>query len=90
MDGGMAEWAQVFRDHCPYDKSHLKDIFTRFPVSVFSCGKHLREGIVRWSYVIDSDGDTNRQEFLDFIDGNGFKVVALNKQVFHIYPIYDK
>lgn len=92
MTEQMTIWASIFRAHCPYDKSYITEIIKKFPVSVFACGKHLNEKAVRWSYIIESDTDNDRLEFLDFIDGNGFRVVAnqCNKKFFHIYPIYDK
>jgi len=53
-----------------------------------SCGRHLIEKCVYYSYTLPPICK-GRDEFLDFIDGNGFRIKQYGRpNMYRVYPIY--
>ena len=83
-------YVETFKEHCRCDKNFIPYIINTYPSKVLACGRHLFAKEVRWGFVLDPNRKKEGIEFLDFINGNGFKVVKTKTDgIFHIYPIYD-
>ena len=85
------ECYNAFYDQCTDDRSCMSDIYRRFHSLVINCGKHLLEKEKFWSFIIPSNGDTSKyQEFLEFLDGNGFIVETVKPTLYKIIPQYPE
>lgn len=84
----LAAYTKAFKEQCTCDPSFVPYILHEYPGKALSCGRHVYEKGVRWSYTIDPDREASSFEFLDFINGNGF-IVKESKigDIYHIYPI---
>jgi hypothetical protein len=85
----MAEYTEhlkLFMNQCPYDKAHIKEIALTYPKHVNAFGMRLKQNCAGWSYFSTSD---EHDEFLEFIDGNGFKVEHFMTDIYNIYPINE-
>ena len=84
------ECFNAFLDQCTNDKSYIPELYKRFYLQINTCGEHILTKDVVWSYIIP-DGITRNKylEFLDFIDGNGFKVIQKEQDCYKIMPQYN-
>ena len=88
MRMNLCGYFAIFSDQCICDKKFIPYIVNTYPIKAGNCGRHIEERGVRWSYTIDPDYREKSFEFLDFIDGNGFRVIPTrNPDLFHIFPI---
>ena len=75
----------AFMDQIEYDKEFV-DNLNYFKVE--ACGRHLVDKCVYYSYSLPPIYKF-KDEFLEFIDGNGFKVKQHGRaNMYRIYPIY--
>lgn len=81
------DWESVFGNQYTCDRIYVEDIYRRFPLKVKACASKLYLGNIRWAYST-SPNEEERDEFLDFIDGNGFEVKQVQPHTFHIIPQY--
>lgn len=82
LDG---ELIAAFFTQCTNDKNYLNYILNTYPAKVKAVGVRLLEHDKHWHYAtINGQVD----EFLDFIDGNGFEI-SKNKdgRTYYITPI---
>jgi len=84
------ECYNAFLEQCTNDKSHFKDIHRRFRAQIMTCGRRLLEKRVRWTYIVPPDKDQKYLEFLEFLDGNGFIINQVQKDLYHIIPQYPE
>lgn len=78
---------RVFKAQCTCDKEFMDEFISNHRSGILLCAKHLLKHEVHWPYLkVFSSEDA---EFLEFIDGNGFKVVPSQSTsgLYHIYPI---
>ena len=75
----------AFMNQIEYDKEFAADL-NYFKLQ--ACGRHLLDKCVYYSYNLPPT-IKGKDEFLDFIDGNGFKVKQHGRpNMYRIYPIY--
>ena len=64
-----SEEIEAFIKHIPFDKNNVSELMPRYGITIRSLGKNiLRNQTTVWCTGVEMD------EFLDFIDGNGFIV----------------
>jgi hypothetical protein len=75
-----------FVAQCTADKDHLEYIINKYRLQAIFCGDRLKESNT-WGFLARPHNADD--EFLDFIDGNGFIVTrsAPDSHVYHITPI---
>lgn len=81
------ELFETFRNQCTHDKSFIDYIISRYRGAVKGTAMRVLNRVVRWNYTTE---DGNIDEFLDFIDGNGFSVrhSLSSERTYYIRPIY--
>ena len=64
----MNQYIKIFRDFIPKDKGRIKELIPRFFNEIQLLGKHIEKKTEKL-YAISTE---SIEEFIDFIDGNGF------------------
>ena len=78
----------AFLNQLEYDRGFMEDLMSRYYFKVRTCGEYLLKKQVYYSYTVPP-GIRGKDEFLEFIDGNGFKVVKHGGyNLYRIYPQY--
>ena len=83
---------RAFEGHCACDQTFIEEIERRFPMKVRACGMHLLDRCKGWSYTLPENTEEaeHYQEFLDFLDGNGFILKQVRPNLYHITPEYPE
>lgn len=75
----------MFVSQCTCDNTYIGYICTTFKNQVVYTGIHLEDRCSGWTAYAHTKDD---EEFLSFIDGNGFTVSFLHDNVYRVIPIY--
>lgn len=81
------KYIEIFMQQCTCDKQYLDYICSTYRNQAVSMGMHIESMNVRWSFPMRSKDD---EEFLSFIDGNGFTISFHKDNIYHIIPIYTQ
>ena len=81
---------EAFTMQLEHDQAFLEHIVNHYYFKVRACGEYILKNQVYYGYTVPP-GFKGKDEFLDFIDGNGFKVVKHGGyNLYRIYPIYKQ
>ena len=83
------ELLDYFRRQCCKDSSYINYMISINRWNCLRTGAQLKEGYRCWSFIIDGDKD---EEYIDFIDGNGFyvhKLLEINGHSTYIIGVMD-
>lgn len=79
------EYILTFMSQCTCDNKYMSYICTTFKNQVVYTGMHLRDRCSDWTAYAHTKDD---EEFLSFIDGNGFIISFLHDNVYKVIPMY--
>ena len=90
LDVETIEQVEAFIEHIPYDKDRVEKLFSHYYFTI----KKVGQNIIAHKNTVWSSNSPDMQEFLDFIDGNGF-IIDRYADPEDTYPvqidiIYDK
>ena len=84
------EFRKKSKNKLQADYDFVKELMHYYNFKIIACGRHVRAKNVYYPYILPP-GIKGKDEFLEFIDGNGFKVVPFSSPgVFRIYPQYKE
>ena len=79
---------KIFIQHLLYDKSFAEAFVERFPRMAETLGEYINKKWKEELYIVK--GKKSTEEFVDFIDGNGFIINRSNPNYISILIIYKE
>lgn len=78
----MNQYIKIFRDFIPKDKGRIKELIPRFHEEMQTLGEYLEQKKEQLFALSNERMD----EFIDFIDGNGFIIKHSTSSIFSFMP----
>lgn len=78
----MNQYIKIFRDFIPKDKDRIKELIPRFHEEMQTLGEYLEQKKEQLFALSNERMD----EFIDFIDGNGFIIKHSTSSIFSFMP----
>lgn len=78
----MNQYIKIFRDFIPKDKGRIKELIPRFHDEMQTLGEYLEQKKEKLFALSNERMD----EFIDFIDGNGFIIMHSTPSTFAFLP----
>ena len=76
---------KAFTNQCTVDSNYIPWITTHYRAHIIAIGRRLLNNENSWPFYINPNKD---EEFIDFIDGNGFNIKRFSKgTICKIVPI---
>ena len=83
-------FVKIFIQHLLFDKEFAKEIVLKHPIKIGTLGEYINK---RWKeplYMRKTIGKRSDEEFIDFIDGNGFIIDRSNPNYISITIVYEE